>query len=191
MIRALIFDCFGVLYHGSLGALYEHTSPEHHQELRDLSHSSDYGYVSRDEYVQRVSELTGSTTDEISALLKAQHIRSQSMVSLARTLGRDYKIALLSNVGRDTMNRLFTPKELDELFDTVVLSSDVGMVKPYAQIYELTARRLNVKPEECIMIDDSADNVSGAELVGMKGVLCTSTQQATEGIWHLLGDTHA
>ena len=36
--------------------------------------------------------------------------------------------------------------------------------------------QMKLKPEECIFIDDTADNVLGAEKVGMKGLLFTDYQ---------------
>lgn len=60
---------------------------------------------------------------------------------------------------------------LDELFDAVVISGDVGMHKPEPAIYLLGAERLNVLPEHCVFVDDLRENCQGAEEVGMTAVL--------------------
>jgi HAD superfamily hydrolase (TIGR01509 family) len=81
---------------------------------------------------------------------------------------------------------LFTTEELAELFDSVVLSSEVGMIKPHPEIYELTARRLQLLTRECLMIDDMAANIEGAQAVGMEGVIFTTTQETVAAITPVL-----
>jgi len=59
----------------------------------------------------------------------------------------------------------------DELFDVTVISGEVGMRKPDADIYLLCAQRLELPPEACVFVDDLSPNVRGAAAVGMVGVL--------------------
>jgi HAD superfamily hydrolase (TIGR01509 family) len=80
------------------------------------------------------------------------------------------------------MNRLFSPDEQAELFDTVVLSSDIGMTKPNPDVFALTALKLGVLPEECIMIDDLLINIEGARQAGMKGVVYSTVEQTKRAI---------
>jgi epoxide hydrolase-like predicted phosphatase len=60
---------------------------------------------------------------------------------------------------------------LDELFDVVVDSSEVGMRKPGAAIYRHTLELLGLPPEEVVFLDDHPANVAGAEAVGMTAIL--------------------
>jgi putative hydrolase of the HAD superfamily len=177
MIRGIIFDCFGVLYQGSTGYLRELTSAEDQPELANLGLSSDYGYLSREEYIQEVSRLTHKTPTEIEMIMQATHIRNQNLVAFVRTLRPTYKVAMLSNVGRGVMNQLFTQTELDELFDVVVLSSDVGMVKPDPEIFKYTCEKLGLLPDECMMVDDIRDNIASANSLGMYGVVFNTTDE--------------
>jgi glucose-1-phosphatase len=186
MIRGIIFDCFGVLYHGSIGHLYELTPKESRTELANLSLSSDYGYISRQDFIEQVAELTGKTTKEIERIMQSDHIRNQALVDYIRSLRPAYKIALLSNIGRGVMNRLFTQAELEELFDVVVLSSDVGMIKPDPDIFKFTADKLGVLPEECLMVDDVDDNIEGANSTDMQGVVFTTTGEFLSEIGAIL-----
>ena len=59
---------------------------------------------------------------------------------------------------------------LSELFDTVVISAEVGMHKPQPEIYRLAAERLRVDPEQCLFVDDLKENCEGAEAVGMTAI---------------------
>jgi putative hydrolase of the HAD superfamily len=60
---------------------------------------------------------------------------------------------------------------LQELFDAVVISGDVGMHKPQPEIFRLGAERIGVPPEACVFVDDLRENCAGAEAVGMTAIL--------------------
>lgn len=104
--------------------------------------------------------------------------RNDQLIDYIKTLGPKYKLGLLSNVsGREGLDRRFNSEELDKLFDTVVASGDVGMVKPDQRIYEMTAEQLGVPPEACVMIDDIQDFCDAAEAIGMRSIRFIDTQQ--------------
>lgn len=79
------------------------------------------------------------------------------------------------------------PAEWDGLFDVVVVSGEVGLAKPSAAIYSLTAERLGLRPEECVFVDDLAVNVRGAAAAGMVGVHHTSIAVTVGELAVLLG----
>lgn len=81
---------------------------------------------------------------------------------IARKAG--LRTALVSNA-----DGLIDPS-LPALFDAIVLSGAVGVAKPSAEIYRLTARRLELEAGECAMVDDLRRNVDGAVEAGMVGV---------------------
>jgi putative hydrolase of the HAD superfamily len=79
------------------------------------------------------------------------------------------RVALLSNSWGDRYPRA----QLDELFDEVVISGEVGLRKPDAAIYRLALDRLDVAPEETVFVDDAEPNLHGARAVGLATVLHT------------------
>jgi putative hydrolase of the HAD superfamily len=191
MIRGIIFDCYGVLVHGSLQYLRSITPDEQRRALDDLVRASDRGYVSRAEYIRQVSRLTSRTTGEVDEAIHSQEMRSVEAIRFATSLHDHYKTALLSNVGRGAIRRSFEPDELKTLFDAVILSSEVGMTKPDIEIYMYAASQLGLKPDECVMVDDTRSNVEGAEMAGMHGVVFTDVRQCQEAIGALLRESHA
>ena len=60
---------------------------------------------------------------------------------------------------------------LDELFDAVVDSSEVGVRKPDPRIFELMLELIGAAPEATVFLDDFQGNVDAAERLGMRGVL--------------------
>ena len=51
-----------------------------------------------------------------------------------------------------------------DCFDIICYTSEVGLDKRHPDIYLLTAKKLGVKPEECIVFEDIIDGINGAKL---------------------------
>jgi putative hydrolase of the HAD superfamily len=68
---------------------------------------------------------------------------------------------------------------VDELFDVVIDSSEVGMRKPNPAIYHLALEQLGGVPAaEAVFIDDSPGNVVGARNAGLQGIHFEDAAQA-------------
>ena len=63
---------------------------------------------------------------------------------------------------------------LGTAFDTVVVSGQVGMVKPDPAIFRLFCARAGLAPGDCLFIDDRAENCAGAESIGMAAEVFTT-----------------
>jgi epoxide hydrolase-like predicted phosphatase len=74
-----------------------------------------------------------------------------------------------------------------EIFDATVISGDVGLHKPQPEIYLLACERLGANPSECVFVDDLAENVAGAEAVGMVGVRHRDAAKTLPRLEELLG----
>lgn len=87
------------------------------------------------------------------AALRAAHKAGARTALLSNSWGNDY------------------PRELwGELFDVVVISSEVGMRKPDERIFRHAVTLLGLQPEECVFIDDIDHNIRAAEAIGMQGL---------------------
>lgn len=187
MIRALIFDCFGVLYRDNLSMLYDAVPLESHPAMQDIIHATDHGFLSRDEYYEKIAELAGITTADVQKIEQRQHQRDESMIAYTQTFKPEYKIGLLSNIDSGSMEKLFPEPQRSELFDVFVISGDIGIAKPTLEIFEIAATRLGLRPEECVMIDDLPKNVDAAKQVGMHGILFTTQYNLEQELETLLG----
>lgn len=187
MIRGIIFDCFGVLYEGSISTLRRLCPPEKLDELDDLNKQTDYGYITTDEYIEGLARLLGKPSDEVASLVSHSHVRNQPLIDeVQRLKGEGYVLAMLSNVGNGSIERLFPGDQLTELFDVVVLSYKEHMVKPHPAIFTLTAERMGLAPGQCVMIDDLATNCEGAEVAGMISIQHTSNDTTRELLHKIL-----
>lgn len=181
MIKAIIFDCFGVF----IGNPYkirvqelEKVDPAKASAVRDINRASDRGFLSRDETAVHMAEILGTTPEQLLAEQDRGEVKNEELIEYAKTLRPDFKVAMLSNIGsRGRLDLRFGEGVLDGLFDTVVASGDEGYIKPEPEIYEIALHRLGVQPEECVMIDDIAEFCKGAEAVGMHSIQFFDTQQ--------------
>lgn len=174
MIKAIIFDCFGVLYvHRGPEYIKNHASNYERvkRQLQDLSNQTDYGLISQNDYEQQVAELTGLSVGDVNRHVLQGFGRNAELVDyIESSLRPHYKIGLLSNISRGTMEQFFTKKEREQLFDAAALSSETGMIKPSLAAFINICELLGVDTSEAIMVDDNVENCRGAELSGMTAV---------------------
>ena len=93
------------------------------------------------------------------------------VVHRVRELGdAGLRLALLTNNVREFGNEWRASFPVNELFPLVVDSCEVGMRKPDPAIYEHTCAELGVEPSAAVFVDDNAENVAGAEALGLESV---------------------
>lgn len=87
----------------------------------------------------------------------------------ARLRRQGRRVGMLSNAVPEIVARIRRDWDLDRYFDDVVLSYEVGLVKPDPKIYRAALERLGVAPDATLFADDRAVNVRAAERLGMRG----------------------
>lgn len=113
--------------------------------------------------------------------------RLEETIDFIRELKGDYKLGMISNVSSgEVLRSLFEEGELDELFDVVVASGDIGVTKPHPKIYWTALNALEVLPEEALFIDDIARFTDAAADLGMKTCIFESEQMSLPVIRHYL-----
>ena len=105
--------------------------------------------------------------------------------AVRRARASGVKTGLISNSWGEGLS--YDDAQLEELFDAVVISGDVGMHKPAPEIFRLAAERIGVPPEECVFVDDLRENVAGAAEVGMTAILHRGADSTVPELERLLG----
>jgi putative hydrolase of the HAD superfamily len=90
---------------------------------------------------------------------------------------RGTRMAILSNSVGDAA--VYDRDLFSELFDAIVISSEVALRKPDPAIYELAAERIGVAPDACVYVDDVPGNLKPARALGMATVLHRGDAAAT------------
>lgn len=97
---------------------------------------------------------------------------------------RNIKIGLATSSKQALVDKIFCHhQEMRGLFDCIVSSDDVRQSKPHPDIFIATAQKLNLLPEQCIVIEDSLHGLQAAKNAGMASVAITTSFEQEELIW--------
>ena len=84
---------------------------------------------------------------------------------------KDYQLILLSNTNEIHIDwvkeNISFFNEFQQCFDAFYLSYEINLRKPDANIYEYVLQQHNLKPEECLFIDDTRENTDAAAALGI------------------------
>lgn len=164
MLKAIIFDCFGVLYPQASGAFYEKHAElfkNNPATLDALNLQIDLGKINRQQFFAGIEAVTKIPRAQIQAEIEQNAAVDQKLVELIRSLKKTYKIGLLSNAGKEEIDCIYQDK-INGLFDSITVSYEVGCVKPSPEIFLICMKQLGVAPEECLFVDDSTTNIAAA-----------------------------
>ena len=188
MLKAVIFDCFGVLAtDGWLAFCETHLQNKLERAYaRDLLLQHDRGLISLDEFAHQASELTHASKEELKQVLSTHNTKNDNLLTyIGQLKKRGYKIGMLSNVGEDWLDHFLTDTERG-LFDDILLSYKVGLTKPDPLIYQMSADQLDLLTQECVFIDDRMVCIDGAITAGMQGIMYEDFLQLESDLDRLL-----
>ena len=144
------------------------------------------GEVEVPEFERRFGPLLGVREPEgmVERLFAGVKPDERMIDAVRRTRAAGVPTGLISNSWGGTT---YDNADIDELFDAVVISGEVGLHKPEPEIFHLGAQRLGVPPEECVFVDDLRENCEGAEAVGMTAILHRGAEGTLPELERLLG----
>lgn len=174
MIKAVIFDCFGVLTEdGWLAFLNAFVKEEDLQEARDLNRQNDLGFIHYNQFIDRLCQLTGADKTTADDMIRRHHTRNAPLLKIITELKKSYKIGMLSNIGGNYLNEFLDEADL-RLFDSLSLSGETGHLKPQPEAYADICEKLDVEAGETVFVDDREGFVSAANSFGMHAVQYTT-----------------
>ena len=192
MIKAVIFDFFGVFCPDISLEWFKETVPDHESKLTEFQSictRSDYGTLSRADFFKEVAALAKVTVDEMARGLEAKTIIDTQLVDFVKVLRQNnYKIACLSNGTHEWTLRVITDHGLESIFDEIILSGDLGIVKPNHEIYLDTLNRLSVDAKQALFVDDRKINTDAAEECGIRSLIFRDTPTFIDEIESLLSE---
>ncbi|HTK61105.1 MAG TPA: HAD family phosphatase [Pseudonocardia sp.] len=120
--------------------------------------------------------------------LIACELRTDIVQRVGELRGQGYRTLLLTNNIREYSGQWRAKLPVDELFEFVIDSSEVGMRKPEPRIFQLALDKLGVAPGEAVMLDDIAVNVEAARSLGMHAIhVGARAEEALAELDELLG----
>lgn len=96
---------------------------------------------------------------------------NEEMVSIiAKLKNSGLKVGLLSNETVEGGDKI-RQTEVAKYFDVILISAEVGLMKPENKMFELLISKLGIKPDELIFIDDAEKSLSKSTEIGFTPVL--------------------
>ena len=197
MIRNIVFDLGRVLIDfDPVAYLRGFGYPEETvQTLYPIVFGRDWYLYDRGDYL-RIGDLAKATAErypsyaeQIYEVMRPDWVNIHSLKAdtadyLSELKHRGCRVYLLSNLSVDSYEFI----RRYDFFHTVdggVFSYQERSCKPEEKIYRVLLERYSLAPEETVFLDDSPDNIAGAERLGIRGVLFTdlaSAQRQTEAL---------
>lgn len=144
----------------------------------------DEGSMSREEYKRLILEEIPERLHEYAIKAADYHITALPVISgmkelLVKLRSDGFKLYITSNLDVLHAEQMYHT-EISKYFDDMIFSSEIKVRKPYHEFFEGACKRFGVKPEDCIFIDDLAENVESAEKFGIKGFVFRGDAEAAE-----------
>jgi len=181
-IHAVIWDLGGVLLRTEDPTPRERLAAKlglTRRDLEDIFFNGDSGAraqrgeISAEQHRQNMRHefnLSQSEMDEFWDLFWAGDRLDLDLVNFVRALRHSRRTALLSNAFSDLRAWITQQGRFEDAFDDMLISAELGMVKPDPRIYRIALNRLDIEPSQAIFIDDFTHNVEGAKSVGMHAI---------------------
>ncbi len=132
------------------------------------------------EYEKEIRETYGNVGDSIEMLPHA-------MEWVSSLKQRGYHLYIISNYGEYTLEQTKAKMGFLEYMDGAIFSYQYQIIKPDARIYEQLLKNYDLKAEECVFIDDKAENVEGAKAVGYQGIVFKDYEEVKVQLEEMLG----
>jgi epoxide hydrolase-like predicted phosphatase len=200
-IRAVFFDFGGVIQRTEYQAPRQYLAERFGMDYDDIDKlvfgggpqgtaaKATLGAISESEHwkaVARRLKIQGDELAKVKAEFFAGDAIDRELVHFIRSLRGRFHVGLISNAW-DAMRPHLEREDLLDLFDTLIISAEVGVAKPDARIYHLALEQAKVKAVEAVFVDDMPENIEACQQVGMKGILYKDPQEAMSRLKQLLG----
>ena len=192
MIRNIIFDLGGVLVDWNpVDKLRRMGLPE--EEVQEIAKNTtfspewnevDRSAIAKDQlFAKMLSNVPENYREDAASFLNegvfdAIHSFSYSADWLKSLKERGFSLYLLTNYS-DWMFDYHYKNEFSftDYVDGMVVSGREKLLKPESAIYECLLKRYGLKAEECVFLDDHAENVEGAKKCGLNGIVFTDFEK--------------
>jgi putative hydrolase of the HAD superfamily len=134
--------------------------------------------------IELIEELYGRspTEDRIDQILEAKYeiflasiLLPDFVIPVLKRLKQRYRLAFISNYPcTKSITESLKKLDLDDYFESIVVSGTLGVVKPHPDIFRKSLEELDLEPEECVYVGDNwLADIQGAKRIGMQAVHTT------------------
>jgi epoxide hydrolase-like predicted phosphatase len=190
-IRAVFFDFGGVIMRTEFQAPRQHLAERFHLEYDDIDKAvfgsesarrASLGQITEDAHwaeVLKRFKLSPSDRKTFTDEFFGGDVIDRRLVEYIRSLRGKVHTGLISNAWSG-LREFISKEKIIDIFDTIVISAEVGVIKPEAKIYKMALEQSGVRAEEAVFVDDMAANIEACERAGMKGLLFKDPQETID-----------
>jgi epoxide hydrolase-like predicted phosphatase len=154
----------------------------------ESSQRASTGEIPEEAHWQAVADALGvnrQESDKITAEFFSGDRTDATLLEFLRSLRPERKVGLISNAWSG-LRAFITSQRFEDVFDEMIISAEIGLMKPDPRIYRLALEKLGVQPEESVFLDDVLVNVEAARSLGMTGIHFTQPDKALDELKQLL-----
>ncbi len=197
ILRAIFFDLGGVVIRTEYQAPREHLAERLNTTYEDLnrivfesesSRMASIGSITTEAHWDAVTRRLGRPPAEANELRDeffAGDVLDLSLIAFIRSLRPRYKTGVISNAWPDLRSSL-VQRKVDDAFDALIISAEVGVMKPEPKIFHIALEKLGVSAREAAFVDDTPVNVDAARALGMQGILFREPRRALSDLKGML-----
>lgn len=182
MIKAIIFDFFDVIRSDPYNSWLKNHGFSREGKFLEVVEELDSGRISNVEFRNTLSVISGQSIGDLNNEFENTNKIDTDVVGLIQQLAKNYKIGLLSNAPSKYIRDILQESKLEQHFNEIVISSEVGYTKPSKEIFEIMLNRLNVNAANVLFIDDNKIHIDGGEKIGIKGIVFVNASQLKEAL---------
>lgn len=139
-----------------------------------------WGSALRDHGV-RSATLAGELADAFVVERRSRHALFPDAEPALRDLSETYRLALITNGAPDLQREKLEAVGIADLFETTILSGEVGVGKPDPRIFGAVLAELSVRHTGAVMVgDDLHRDIAGARGAGIRGVWIDRSRSVAE-----------
>ncbi len=186
MIKAILFDFFDVIRQDAFHAWMNNHGYTRDDAPGDVSRRMDVGEIDGEQFCSELAQIAGQTVEEVKHEFSENETFDYGVIEYANELGKKYPLALLSNSESSYLRNILIEKDLEKLFDVILISSEISVAKPDREMFEIALNKLGITPEEAVFIDDQQKNIEAAKALGIKGIRFQDLEQLKKDLSKLL-----
>ncbi|MFO3796417.1 MAG: HAD family hydrolase [Anaerolineales bacterium] len=196
-LRAVLFDFGGVLLRTEFEAPRQYLAERLGLEYDDLIHQvfespsarrASLGEITAEQHWAELTRRWHRPPDEAAFLSQqffAGDVLDRNLLDFIRSLRPTFKTGLISNAWSD-LRAYLQRMGIEDAFDTIIISAEVGLLKPDPRIYQLALEQLEVAPYEALFVDDFSKNIAAAKDLGMWALQFADPEQTLRTIRRIL-----
>jgi HAD superfamily hydrolase (TIGR01509 family) len=185
-IKALLFDAGDILYfrpkkeNRFIKFLKELGLDEKWSHLpgkKELTRQAFTGQISQEEFHRGYFSLLGITDPDLihrgMALLSEENVDLEFFDGVSETLAilkqSGYLLGIITNTANSISNKLnwFEQGGFGDVWDSIISSVEIGVVKPYSEIYHAALQQLDLKADQAVFVGHRKSELDGARAAGL------------------------